>query len=156
MSADCTIEPSIMSLSSIAEVLQNVESATPRTLVDQLIQARKKKKQINENVGETYTLVPANRSSLPLACNTDYEKPERDLTQSSLKSKLSLDSKTFGSLNPKLKKLLDMDIDDTICETSPKKSLEKTIDQQASKKRNSCSDKGKYNKHFLVIIKLIP
>ena len=89
-------EQSIMSLTSIAQALHDIDNGTPRRLVDQLIMAKKKKKaQVqNENtIGHTYTLL-SNRRSMPATNNIDdFGKNMRLLNYS---TKLSLDSKMIN------------------------------------------------------------
>ena len=99
-----------MSLSCIAQVLQDIDDATPRKLVDQLILVKKKKKQQQKQdiVSDTYTLLPSTRSSLPLSStNTiDVEQSEHEFTVQEYSgksgiSKLSLDSKSFENTSVK-------------------------------------------------------
>lgn len=91
-------EHSIMSLSSIAQALQDIDNCTPRRLVDQLILANKKKKQSqlerNNNNGNTYTVLPSSRNSMP--ATPSAHKFENDKKQLNLSTKLSLDSKTIS------------------------------------------------------------
>ncbi|OXU30778.1 hypothetical protein TSAR_008772 [Trichomalopsis sarcophagae] len=141
-SADCTKEPSVMSLSTIAQVLQDIDSATPRKLVDQILDANKKKRkqrvENNNPACETYTVLPSNRISLPASRKTHFsEKSERDKTQNNYGHKLSLDSKNTSefdtkcfhellsqtnNLDPKLRKILESDLEDTLSSETPKKS----------------------------------
>ncbi|XP_031849368.1 spindle defective 2 [Nomia melanderi] len=89
-------EQSIMSLTSIAQALQDIDSGTPRRLVDQLIMAKKKKKstQTKEEANrDTYTLLPSTRKSMPAASSRNLESFEKDIALLNLSSKLSLDSK---------------------------------------------------------------
>ncbi|XP_076290421.1 spindle defective 2 isoform X3 [Lasioglossum baleicum] len=88
-------EQSIMSLTSIAQALQNIDSNTPRRLVDQLIMAKKKKKstQTKEEANrDTYTVM-SNRNSMPATSSRSIESFGKDIAQLNLSSKLSLDSK---------------------------------------------------------------
>ncbi|XP_078046228.1 spindle defective 2 isoform X2 [Augochlora pura] len=90
-----TEEQSIMSLTSIAEALQDIDSGTPRRLVDQLM-AKKKKKSAHtteEMNRDTYTMPPSNRKSMPATSNRSIENFEKDISRLNLSSKLSLDSK---------------------------------------------------------------
>lgn len=93
-------EQSIMSLTSIARALQDIDSGTPRRLVDQLIMAKKKKKstQVQEKSvpGDTYTLSPSSRKSMPATSNRNIDNFEKDVGLLNLSSKLSLDSKTIN------------------------------------------------------------
>lgn len=90
-------EQSIMSLTSIAQALQDIDNGTPRRLVDQLIMAKKKRKPVpiqEENpVRDTYTLMPANRKSMPITPSRSIDKFEKDMGLLGLSTKLSLDSK---------------------------------------------------------------
>lgn len=87
-------ENSILSLSTIANTLQDVNSETPRRLVDQLLMAQKKKKHFTEENSrkETYTL-PLDRKSILAATTTNPNKFDDDNNQVNLTKKLSLDSK---------------------------------------------------------------
>ncbi|KOC62216.1 hypothetical protein WH47_03974 [Habropoda laboriosa] len=90
-------EQSIMSLTSIARALQDIDNGTPRRLVDQLIMAKKKKKsmQMMEEKPErdTYTLLPSNRKSMPATSSRNIEHFEKNMGLLNLSTKLSLDSK---------------------------------------------------------------
>ncbi|XP_076647680.1 spindle defective 2 isoform X2 [Halictus rubicundus] len=89
-------EQSIMSLTSIAQALQDIDSGTPRRLVDQLIMAKKKKKSTQTKEGvhrDTYTVLSSNRKSLPATSSKSIESFEKDIAMLNLSSKLSLDSK---------------------------------------------------------------
>ncbi|KAI4500957.1 hypothetical protein M0802_003760 [Mischocyttarus mexicanus] len=86
-------EHSIMSLSSIAQALQNIDSdCTPRRLVDQLIMAKKKRKELerNNDQGNTYMLSSSDRHSMPVTPSA--VKIKDDI----ISSKLSLDSRTIN------------------------------------------------------------
>lgn len=115
-----------MSLSTIAHVIQNLDSETPIKLADKMMDANKKKKkqrkQIYNPASNTYTLLPTDRASLPASTTKteSTEKLERGVSQSFLKKKLSLgnqnnelDSKSFDELlsqvniNSNLDDLLD-------------------------------------------------
>lgn len=131
-----------MSLSTIAQVLQDIDSATPRKLVDQILDANKKKRkqraESNNPACETYTLLPSNRISLPASRSTHVsEKSEKDRTQNNYGHKLSLDSKNISefdtksfhellsqtdNLDPKLRKILESDLEDTLLSHTPQKS----------------------------------
>lgn len=93
-------EQSIMSLTSIAQALQDIDSGTPRRLVDQLIMAKKKKKstQVQEKsvARDTYTLSPSSRKSMPATSNRNIDNFGKDVGLLNLSSKLSLDSKTIN------------------------------------------------------------
>ncbi|XP_048266510.1 uncharacterized protein LOC100650968 isoform X3 [Bombus terrestris] len=93
-------EQSIMSLTSIAQALQDIDSGTPRRLVDQLIMAKKKKKstQVQEKsvVRDTYTLSPSSRKSMPATSNKNTDNFGKDVALLNLSSKLSLDSKIIN------------------------------------------------------------
>ncbi|XP_076393462.1 spindle defective 2 isoform X4 [Megachile rotundata] len=90
-------EQSIMSLTSIAQALQDIDNGTPRRLVDQLIMAKKKKKpvQVQEEIPprDTYTLLPSNRKSMPATPSRNTENFEKDIKSANFSAKLSLDSK---------------------------------------------------------------
>lgn len=92
-----------MSASSVAKILGEI-TGTPRTLMEQLLDAnKKKKKQLvgnDELAGNTYTLSPNNnRISLPASKTYFNDKPERDLGCSSLGSKFSLGSNNVSDLS---------------------------------------------------------
>ncbi|OAD54785.1 hypothetical protein WN48_05984 [Eufriesea mexicana] len=90
-------EQSIMSLTSIAQALQDIDNGTPRRLVDQLIMAKKKRKpapiQEEDPVRDTYTLMPSNRKSMPITSSRSIDNFEKDMGLLNLSTKLSLDSK---------------------------------------------------------------
>ncbi|XP_053997941.1 uncharacterized protein LOC128886802 isoform X3 [Hylaeus anthracinus] len=92
-----TEEPSIMSLTCIAQALQDIDNDTPRKLVDQFIMAKKKKKTSqmqDQNVTtDTYTLLASKRKSMPATPSRKIENFEKDMELFNLSSKLSLDSK---------------------------------------------------------------
>lgn len=93
-------EQSIMSLTSIAQALQDIENGTPRKLVDQLIMAKKKKKPVlieESSNRNTYTL-PSDRKSMPATQSRTVENVERDIGLLNLSSKLSLDSKITNEM----------------------------------------------------------
>ncbi|XP_076167706.1 spindle defective 2 isoform X3 [Ptiloglossa arizonensis] len=109
-------EQSIMSLTSIAQALQDIDNGTPRRLVDQLIMAKKKKKPIQvqdaDVTKDTYTLLPSNRKSMPATSSTKIEDFETDIGLLNLSSKLSLDSKITTetiSVNRSIPKMLSFD-----------------------------------------------
>ncbi|XP_043494770.1 uncharacterized protein LOC122519426 isoform X1 [Polistes fuscatus] len=85
-------EHSIMSLSSIAQALQDLDNCTPRRLVDQLIMAKKKRKELerNNDQGNTYMLSSSDRRSMPVTPSAIKTKDDN------ISSKLSLDSKTIN------------------------------------------------------------
>ncbi|XP_068988942.1 uncharacterized protein spd-2 [Bombus flavifrons] len=93
-------EQSIMSLTSIARALQDIDSGTPRRLVDQLIMAKKKKKstQVQDKsvASDTYTLSPSSRKSMPATSNRNIDNFGKDVGLLNLSSKLSLDSKIIN------------------------------------------------------------
>ncbi|EFN75141.1 hypothetical protein EAI_15548 [Harpegnathos saltator] len=98
-------ENSILSLSTIASTLQDVNSETPRRLVDQLLMAQKKKKYsvIDEHTKkETYTL-PLERKSMMATSTTNPNKFDNDISLVDLTTKLSLDSKTMNDASEKEK-----------------------------------------------------
>ncbi|XP_026670339.1 uncharacterized protein LOC108626103 isoform X2 [Ceratina calcarata] len=87
-------DQSIMSLTSIAQALQDIDNGTPRRLVDQLIMAKKKKKlmQLQDDipVRDTYTL---HRQSMPASTPSKNTSSFEKDGLSYLSGKLSLDSK---------------------------------------------------------------
>lgn len=88
-------ENSIISLSTIVNTLQDVNSGTPRRLVDQLLMAQKKKKNtiIQDNARkETLTLPSDEKSILPMPAKNSNKFD--DINIENLSAKLSLDSKT--------------------------------------------------------------
>ncbi|XP_026299721.1 uncharacterized protein LOC100576185 isoform X2 [Apis mellifera] len=93
-------EHSIMSLTSIAQALQDIDNGTPRRLVDQLIMAKKKRKSLRmqeENlIKDTYTLMPSNRKSMPITPSRDIDNFKKDIGLLNLTTKLSLDSKIIN------------------------------------------------------------
>ncbi|XP_043252688.1 uncharacterized protein LOC122397529 isoform X1 [Colletes gigas] len=95
-------EQSIMSLTCIAQALQDIDINTPRKLVDQLIMAKKKKKPIQiqdvDKSRDTYTFSPSKRKSMPATPNTKIDHFEKDMELLNLPSKLSLDSKTANEI----------------------------------------------------------
>jgi len=80
----------IISLSTILNTLQNVDSGTPRRLVDQILMAQKKKK--NNAIEETFIL-PSDRKSMLAIPAGNSNKFDEDIPEN-LPTKLSLDSKT--------------------------------------------------------------
>ncbi|XP_043515781.1 uncharacterized protein LOC122531709 isoform X1 [Frieseomelitta varia] len=91
-------EQSIMSLTSIAQALHDIDNGTPRRLVDQLIMAKKKKKaQVqNENtIAHTYTLL-SNRRSMPVTPSNNIDDFGKNMTLLNYSTKLSLDSKMIN------------------------------------------------------------
>ncbi|KAK1124792.1 hypothetical protein K0M31_006152 [Melipona bicolor] len=90
-------EQSVMSLTSIAQALHDIDNGTPRRLVDQLIMAKKRKKLAqgqNENIiGHTYTLL-FNRKSMPATSSNSTDDFERNmrLLNYSLDSKMTNES----------------------------------------------------------------
>ncbi|XP_043466688.1 uncharacterized protein LOC122501361 isoform X2 [Leptopilina heterotoma] len=94
---------SLMSLSSIAQVLENINDGTPRKLVDQLIMANKKRKE-PQAVSDTYTVMSFTRNSMPASSSNtlEAEKHENDSsyndrTLKNQSNKFSLDSRTLQS-----------------------------------------------------------
>lgn len=89
-------ENSIISLSTIVNTLQDVNSGTPRRLVDQLLMAQKKKKNtiIQDNARkETLTLPSDEKSILPMPAKNSNKFD--DINIENLSVKLSLEhSKT--------------------------------------------------------------
>ena len=162
-----------MSLSSIAQAVQDFDSATPRKLVDQILDAnRKKQKQKEKNknsAGDTYTVIPGSRISLPASASSTFlnDKPEKDTTKSSYGNKLSLDSKNpiefdsraFHDLmseatfhDPKIQRLLEMNLDDTLPETT-QQSETKSDDHLFFKQNQQTLQKSKY--HSFLFYKLL-
>lgn len=128
-------EYSTMSLSSIAEALEQIDAPTPRKLVDHIIEAKKRKKKMSENnclaSQDTYTVV-SGKSSIPATPAVQHEKSERFFHEEPEKD-VTL-NKSFESLHPKLKELLTMKIDDTFS-ASPRSTLNKAtnIDEAQNK-----------------------
>ncbi|XP_071554145.1 uncharacterized protein [Temnothorax nylanderi] len=91
-------ENSVISLSTIVNTLQDVNSETPRRLIDQLLMAQKKKKNsiIQDNARkETYNL-PSNEKSvlaMPTTCHLPISNKFDDINIKNVLAKLSLDSK---------------------------------------------------------------
>ncbi|KAJ8676070.1 hypothetical protein QAD02_011856 [Eretmocerus hayati] len=136
-SADQTKDPSVMSLTSIAQILQDLESATPQRLADQMLEAGKKKRRHRsekvESASNTYTILPSSRASLPASVNNTMRKENfpKDVTTSA--NKLSLGGKDLKEseikhfdelldkanfIDPKLRKLLNMSVDEIFQEQS--------------------------------------
>ncbi|XP_072748129.1 uncharacterized protein [Anoplolepis gracilipes] len=90
----------IISLSTIVNTLQNVDSGTPRRLVDRILMAQKKKKNSpvmqNSAVQETYIL-PFDRKSMLATPTGNSGKFDEDILQN-LSAKLSLDSQTKNEI----------------------------------------------------------
>lgn len=87
----------IISLSTILNTLQNVDSGTPRRLVDQILMAQKKKKNNpNITVEETYIL-PSDRKSMLAIPVGNSNKFDENIPEN-LSTKLSLDSKTKNEI----------------------------------------------------------
>ncbi|XP_046740722.1 uncharacterized protein LOC124408088 isoform X2 [Diprion similis] len=121
-SVNCTKQHSLMSLSSIAQVLSDVDNGSPRRLVDELIKAKRRKnlppsQLLNEPTTqnrETFTCPPHSLPFNSLAMSVN-EKPERDTTMKGHKfplnsPKLSLDSKTVQEFLTNKSKLSRMSL----------------------------------------------
>ncbi|KAL2741701.1 uncharacterized protein V1477_009330 [Vespula maculifrons] len=132
-------EQSIMSLSSIAQALQEIDNCTPRRLVDQLIMAKKKRKEFqlekNDDKGNTYTLLPSSRCSMPATPSALNIKDDNK------SSKLSLDSKTINktlenkATLPRMLSFtsdLDLHTKDTLENIPQRKSLKKEETEKSS------------------------
>ncbi|XP_029166883.1 LOW QUALITY PROTEIN: uncharacterized protein LOC114937540 [Nylanderia fulva] len=88
-------ERSLISLSTILNTLQNVNSGTPRRLVDQILLAQKKKNspvKKNDITQEIYAL-PSDRKSMLATTTGNSNKFDEDVLEN-LSTKLSLDSRT--------------------------------------------------------------
>lgn len=86
----------IISLSTILNTLQNVDSGTPRRLVDQILMAQKKKKNslvMQNNAVQETCILPSDRKSMLATPTGDFNKFDEDILEN-LSVKLSLDSKT--------------------------------------------------------------
>ncbi|XP_035719189.1 uncharacterized protein LOC118440376 isoform X1 [Vespa mandarinia] len=131
-------EHSIMSLSSIAQALQDIDNCTPRRLVDQLIMAKKKRKEFqvekNDDKGNTYTLLPSSRCSMPATPSALNIKDNKS-------SKFSLDSKTINKTienKQTLPRMLsftsdfDLHTKDTLEKIPQRKSLKKEKTEKSS------------------------
>lgn len=93
-------ENNILSLSTIANTLQDVNSGSPRRLVDQLLMAQKRKKYpVNEENArkETYTL-PLERRTMLATPTSNSNKFDEDISLVNLTKKLSLDSKSMNEV----------------------------------------------------------
>jgi len=88
-------ESSVISLSTIVNTLQDVNSETPRRLVDELLMAQKKKNQpVIQNKDtrkDTYTL-NSDRKSMLVTSSGNLNKSDNNIS-TDLATKLSLDSK---------------------------------------------------------------
>jgi len=92
-------ENSIISLSTIVNTLQDVNSGTPRRLVDQLLMAQKKKKNflMHNNIRKETCTLPSDEksiSAMPIRNSNKFD----DRNVENLSSKLSLDSKTKNEI----------------------------------------------------------
>lgn len=102
-SVNLTKQHSLMSLSSIAQALNDIENGSPRRLVDELIQAKRNKKPLpsqlftNETKNFNYPALGLTFDSSAVSIN---EKPERD-TATKGKTTSLLDSPRF-SLDSKI------------------------------------------------------
>lgn len=148
-------ENSILSLSTIANTLQDVNSETPRRLVDQLLMAQKKKKYttIDEHTKkETYTL-PVERKSLLVTSTTNSSKFDGDISLVNLTTKLSLDSKTTNEAIDKEnicrmlsftsnKNMKEAESFENVCELLSKKANDKNATSSSNK------DAGLYGENF--------
>lgn len=86
----------IISLSTILNTLQNVDSGTPRRLVDQILMAQKKKKNsllMQNNAVQETCVLPSDRKSMLATPTGNFNKFDEDILEN-LSVKLSLDSKT--------------------------------------------------------------
>lgn len=136
-------EQSVMSLTSIAQALHDIDNGTPRRLVDQLIMAKKKKKSAqvqNENtIGHTYTLL-SNRKSMPATPSNNIDDFGKNMRLLNYSTKLSLDSKMINeSIDVKhsVPKMLSLDFN------SDAKINFEVISQELKKEMSneSCSSK---------------
>ncbi|XP_043267415.1 uncharacterized protein spd-2 isoform X2 [Venturia canescens] len=98
---DNTREHTIMSLSTIAQALKDIDSGTPRRLVDQLLMAKKQKKKseavhAHNLTSDTYTLpLPNSRNSLPVCPSGESTKIDKEDIFHGRSAKFSLDSKSI-------------------------------------------------------------
>ena len=142
-------EQSIMSLTSIAQVLQDIDNGTPRRLVDQLIMAKKKKKPMqmqDENVPrDTYTLLPLGRKSMPVTPSRKTENFSKDVKSLNFSPKLSLDSKVANEM-VNVKHSVPRTL--SFSSNSGAKVNFETACQELKKEINSGSSLSSYNKDF--------
>ncbi|KAG7207409.1 hypothetical protein KM043_009059 [Ampulex compressa] len=136
-------EQSIMSLSSIAQALQDIDNCTPRRLVDQLIMAKKKRKSLQmqgQNVlADTYTL-PSDRKSMPATPSFKIQNIESSTGTANLSAKLSLDSKTLNETSDVKHKIprilsfeseLDVKAQDILIPTCSQQTLKKETNDKS-------------------------
>lgn len=93
-------ESSIISLSTILSTLQNVNSDTPRRLVDQILMAQKKKKNntvMQNNTVQETDILPSDRKSMLATPTGNSNKFDEDVLEN-LSTKLSLDSRTKNKI----------------------------------------------------------
>ncbi|CAL1688000.1 unnamed protein product [Lasius platythorax] len=93
-------ESSIISLSTILSTLQNVNSDTPRRLVDQILMAQKKKKNntvMQNNTVQETDILPSDRKSMLATPTGNSNKFDEDVLEN-LSTKLSLDSRTKNEI----------------------------------------------------------
>ncbi|CAK9815019.1 hypothetical protein ANTPLA_LOCUS8458 [Anthophora plagiata] len=146
-------EQSIMSLTSIAQVLQDIDNGTPRRLVDQFIMAKKKKKFVHmmeeKPERDTYTLLPSNRKSMPATPSRNVEHFDKDMGLLNLSTKLSLDSKIINeAANSKhsIPKMLSFD-----SSVNARTSFEAAC-QELKKETNNGNTASSYNQDFVSLL----
>lgn len=93
----------IISLSTILNTLQNVDSGTPRRLVDQILMAQKKKKNDPNNAVEETYISPSDRKSMLAIPTGTSTKFDEDILEN-LSTKLSLDSNTKDEIKSEIVK----------------------------------------------------
>ncbi|XP_015608728.1 uncharacterized protein LOC107274266 [Cephus cinctus] len=103
-SSEAQKKHSLMSLSTIAQALKDIDDATPRRLVDELLMAKKKRNKCSENKlnkaeivqSATYTLLPSTRQSMPTTPTIQNEKLEKNSPSFNEPERFSLDSRMIG------------------------------------------------------------
>lgn len=145
-------EQSIMSLTSIAQVLQDIDNGTPRRLVDQLIMAKKKKKpmqmQDENSPRDTYTLLPLDRNSMPVTPSRKTENFSKDVKSLNFSPKLSLDSKVANEM-VNVKHSVPRTL--SFSSNSGAKANFETACQELKKEINSGSSPSSYNKGIYIL-----
>lgn len=145
-------ENHILSLSTIASTLQDVNSETPRRLVDQLLMAQKRKKAAIEEHErkETYTL-PLERKSMQPTSTTNSSKFDDDIDLVNFTTKLSLDSRTTNEAidREKIMRTLSFSSNKNIKELESVESICEMLKESANDRSatfSSNKDAGSYSR----------
>lgn len=133
----------IISLSTILNTLQNVDSGTPRRLVDQILMAQKKKKNDPNNAVEETYISPSDRKSMLAISTGNCTKFDEDILQN-LSTKLSLDSKTKDEIRSEIVK------DETV---NMKQECSKVLSFVSNKNMNVAESFTNIEKHKEKVLK---